>query len=110
MSNTKPDAERTDVDNAAGHIASASSLAPRRFTLRGAWGNVMADGVGRGLNVHAALAAAGVVGLWKYRIDLDSVICDEAMSRLYGIDPDEGTKGVPPSGSTRAAATLRPLP
>ncbi|RYE32388.1 MAG: hypothetical protein EOP23_12495 [Hyphomicrobiales bacterium] len=62
----------------------------------------MDDGVGRGLNVHAALAAAGVVGLWEYRINLDLVICDEAMSRLYGIHPDEGVKGVPPSLLRRA--------
>ncbi|RYF30753.1 MAG: hypothetical protein EOO23_04405 [Comamonadaceae bacterium] len=56
----------------------------------------MKDGVGIGLNLHDALLGAGVVGLWEFRIDLGLVLCDKAMSRLYGIDPADGAEGVPP--------------
>ncbi len=41
-----------------------------------------------------ALTAVGGVGVWTYRVDVDSFFCDAAISELYGLDPVRAAAGI----------------
>ena len=41
-----------------------------------------------------ALAAVSGVGVWTYEVSNDCFFCDQGVSELYGIDPEQGAKGI----------------
>ena len=41
-----------------------------------------------------ALSAIGGVGVWTFEVAEDKFYCDAAISRLYGLDPAEGERGL----------------
>jgi len=45
-----------------------------------------------------ALSAVSGVGAWTYEVATDKFYCDEAVSEVYGIDPQEGAKGISRDG------------
>lgn len=60
----------------------------------------IADDAGTSTTAHperlaAALAAAGVVGIWDADLEHDRVYGDESFARLYGVDPLDAARGKP---------------
>ncbi|TXN47761.1 PAS domain S-box protein [Methylobacterium sp. WL7] len=42
-----------------------------------------------------ALSAVGGVGVWTYELDSDRFFYDAAIAKLYAIDPERGSEGIP---------------
>ncbi len=45
-----------------------------------------------------ALTAVGGVGVWTYDIVADRFVCDAAIAKLYGLDPEQAAAGLPRAG------------
>ncbi|KQT64057.1 MULTISPECIES: PAS domain S-box protein [unclassified Aureimonas] len=45
--------------------------------------------------LNLALGAAGMIGTWEWDLETDLIHADEHFARIYGVDPEEATRGAP---------------